>query len=113
VPDAVGKIDARLVLILPNLAKRLAVYPADLKRERVADQWSTANSLWKAWEREITRAGVTYRRNAFRNSYISYRLAILQDIRQVAQETGTSPEMIRRNYMVPIPRATAEEWFAI
>ncbi len=100
-PDAVGKIDARLVLILPNLSKRLADYPAEQKHDRVAVNWSTANSLWKAWERAITNAGVPYRRNAFRNSYISYRLAILQDVRQVAEETGTSPEMIRRNYLVP------------
>lgn len=113
VPDAVGKIDARLVLILPNLARRLASYPADIKHERVATDWATANSLWRAWEREITGAGVPYRRNAFRNSYISYRLAILQDIRRVAEETGTSPEMIRRNYLVPISKTVAEEWFAL
>ncbi len=113
VPDAVGKIDARLVLILPNLSRHLANFPAEMKHDRVATNWGTANSLWKAWEREITNAGVPYRRNAFRNSYISYRLAILQDIRRVAEETGTSPEMIRRNYLVPISRTVAEEWFAL
>jgi len=76
-------------------------------------EWSSANSLWHAWEREVEKAGVPYRRNAFRNSYISYRLAILQDINRVAEETGTSPEMIRRNYLVPISRTVAEEWFAL
>lgn len=113
VPDAVGKIDARLVLILPNLAKRLAGHPVDIKHGRVAADWASANSLWHAWERELEKAGVPYRRNAFRNSYISYRLAILQDIRRVAEETGTSPEMIRRNYLVPISRSEAEKWFAL
>ncbi len=113
VPDAVGKIDARLVLILPNLAKRLAAHPVDIKHGRVAAEWASANSLWHAWEREVEKAGVPYRRNAFRNSYISYRLAILQDVNRVAEETGTSPEMIRRNYLVPISRTVAEEWFAL
>ena len=113
VPDAVGKIDARLVLILPNLGKRLAEYSADLKHGRVAGDWASANSLWHAWEREVEKAGVPYRRNAFRNSYISYRLAILQDVNRVAEETGTSPQMIRRNYLVPISRTVAEEWFAL
>ena len=113
VPDAVGKIDARLVLILPNLGKRLSEHAADIKHGRVAAEWSSANSLWHAWEREVEKAGVPYRRNAFRNSYISYRLAILQDINRVAEETGTSPEMIRRNYLVPISRTVAEEWFAL
>jgi integrase len=113
VPDAVGKIDARLVLILPNLAKRLSGHPAEIKHGRAAADWASANSLWHAWEREVEKAGVPYRRNAFRNSYISYRLAILQDINRVAEETGTSPEMIRRNYLVPISRTAAEEWFAL
>jgi integrase len=113
VPDAVGKIDARLVLILPNLGKRLSEHAADIKHGRVAAEWSSANSLWHAWERQVEKAGVPYRRNAFRNSYISYRLAILQDINRVAEETGTSPEMIRRNYLVPISRTVAEAWFAL
>jgi len=37
----------------------------------------------------------------------------LQDINRVAEETGTSPEMIRRNYLVPISRTFAEEWFSL
>jgi hypothetical protein len=39
---------------------------------------------------------VPYRRNAFRNSYFTYRLVILDDIKKVAEEGGTSPEMPSR-----------------
>ncbi len=115
VPDAAGKIDARLVPILPNLGRRLGDCAADLKRGRVAAGWSSANSLWHAWEREVEKAGVPYRRNAFRNSYISFRLAIQQDINRVPWKTGTSPAMIKKNYVSrgPISRTQAVEWFTL
>lgn len=115
VPDAVGKLNARLVPILPNLGKRLRDYAPDLKHGRVVADWSSANSLWHAWKGAVEGAGIPYRRNVFRNSYISYRLAILEDIGRVAAETGTSPAMIKKNYLsrAPISRAQAAEWFAL
>jgi hypothetical protein len=115
VPDAVGKICVRRVPLLPNLQTRLAKYPADLKRERVSAEWPSANSLTRAWRRVIEKAGVPYRRNAFRNSYITYRLILTEDIGKVAEECGTSPKMIKKNYQsrAAISRATAEEWFSI
>jgi len=60
---------------------------------------------------------VPYRRNAFRNSYFTYRLAILGagEIKTVAKEGGTSVAMLEKNYLsrVPVSRAMAEEWFAL
>ena len=60
-------------------------------------------------------AGIRYKRNAFRNSYITYRLIVTEDIAKVAEETGTSPRMIKKNYQsrAAISRATAEEWFSL
>jgi integrase len=115
VPDAVGKICARLVPLLPNLQTRLAKYAAEVKRERVSVDWPSANSLTRAWARTAEKAGVPYKRNAFRNSYITYRLIITEDINKVAEECGTSPRMIKKNYQsrAAISRATAEEWFAL
>jgi hypothetical protein len=115
VPDAVGKICARRVPLLPNLQARLAKYPAESKQGRVSVNWPSANSLTRAWRRVIEKAGVSYKRNAFRNSYITYRLILTEDIGKVAEECGTSPKMIKKNYQsrAAISRATAEEWFAI
>ena len=115
VPDAVGKLNARIIPILPNLGKRLRDYAPDLKHGRVVADWSSANALWHAWKGAVEGAGVPYRRNAFRNSYISYRLAVLQSIDRVAAEAGTSPAMIKKNYLsrAPISREQAEEWFAL
>lgn len=115
VPDAVGKISARRVPILPNLKSRLAAYKSEMKKGRVAADWVLANSLYHSWQRATEKAGVPYKRNGLRNSYITYRLIITDNINQVAEECGTSPNMIKKNYQsrAAISKATAEEWFAI
>lgn len=115
IPDAVGKIDARRVPILPNLNRRMAAHPASIKHDRVAVNWTIANSLYHAWKRVCKKAGVPYLRNAFRNSYFSYRLVILGNIDLVAEEGGTSAGELKKNYLsrAPITRAMAEEWFSL
>jgi len=103
------------VPLLPNLQTRLAKYSAELKRERISADLPSANSLTRAWARIAAKAGVPYKRNGFRNSFITYRLIITEDIGKVAEECGTSPKMIKKNYQsrAAISRATAEEWFAL
>jgi integrase len=115
IPDAVGKIDARHVPILPALDRRLQAIAADVKHDRVSAEWKSANSLYHAWQRLCRKAGVPYRKNAFRKSYFTYRLVILGNIAQVAEEGGTSIEMLKKNYLsrAPVSRATAEEWFSL
>jgi integrase len=115
IPDPVGKIDARRVPILPALARRLKNIAAEIKHDRVAAEWSIANSLYHAWKRVCKKAGVPYRRNAFRNSYFTYRLAIVGNPQTVAEEGGTSKEMLEKNYLsrAPVSRAMADEWFAL
>jgi hypothetical protein len=115
IPDAVGKVDARRVPILTNLKCRLAAHPAKIKKDRVAVNWTIANSLYHAWQKVCKKAGVPNRRNAFRNSYFTYRLAIVDDINVVAEEGGTSPGELKKNYLsrAPISRAMAGEWFSL
>ena len=93
----------------------VAAYSAEAKPGRVSVDWPSANSLTRAWRRVIDKAGVPYKRNAFRSSYITYRLILTKDIAKVAEETGTSPRMIKKNYQsrAAISRATAEEWFSL
>jgi integrase len=117
VPDAVGKIDARRVPILPGLAKRLQAIPEAVKHDRISVKWKSANSLYHAWQRLCKKAGVPYLHNAFRNSYFTYRLVILgaDKINAVAEEGGTSVEMLKQNYLsrAPVSMAQAEEWFSL
>jgi hypothetical protein len=116
IPDAVGKIDARRVPILQNLAARLQKIPLETKHERVAADWSIANSLYHAWKRVCKKAGVPYKRNAFRKSYFSYRLVVLDgDLKKVADEGGTSEKMLKKQYLTrgAISLSMAEEWFSL
>ena len=54
-----------------------------------------------------------WRRNALRHSYISYRLALVQDIAKVAFEAGNSPQMVHSNYKALMTERATKAWFEI
>src|SRR5260370_23245176 len=84
----------RIVPISDNLARWLAIAPRSAER------------IWrysKAWFFESMRniasdANIKWKQNALRHSFISYRLAEIQDVNRVALEAGNSPQMIFRHY---------------
>ena len=55
----------------------------------------------------------TWKRNALRHSFISYRLAVLKDVAAVALEAGNSPTMIFRNYRALVTESEGKTWFSI
>ncbi|MBN9692506.1 MAG: tyrosine-type recombinase/integrase [Verrucomicrobia bacterium] len=58
-------------------------------------------------------AGVDWKRNALRHSYISYRLAITADPARVATESGNSAAMVHAHYKALVTEAEAKSWFDI
>jgi len=108
----------RLVPITPNLAQWLAV--SDRSAGRV---WRHS----KAWFFESVRDTVkrindtrkpkaprfVWKANALRHSFISYRLAEVQDVNKVALEAGNSPRMIFQHYRELCTPADARTWFAL
>ncbi|MEY4385535.1 MAG: hypothetical protein RLY20_818 [Verrucomicrobiota bacterium] len=54
-----------------------------------------------------------WKHNALRHSFISYRVAQIQNVAQVALEAGNSPGMIFKHYRELVRPADAERWFAI
>jgi integrase len=54
-----------------------------------------------------------WKRNALRHSFISYRVADIQNVAQVALEAGNSPAMIFSNYRELVTPQDAETWFGI
>jgi integrase len=54
-----------------------------------------------------------WKHNALRHSFISYRVAEIQNIAQVSLEAGNSPQMIFKHYRELVRPAAAKEWFAI
>lgn len=113
ITDAIAKVNQRAVPIHDNLQRRLAAYPEDQKRDRVCKRWTSSNALYHVWKRVTDKAGLPYKKNGFRNSYISYRLAQTKDINLVAYESGNSPEMIRKYYLDLVTPEQAAAWFAL
>lgn len=58
-------------------------------------------------------AAFKWKHNALRHSFISYRVADIQNVAQVALEAGNSPQMIFKHYRELVRPAAAKEWFAL
>lgn len=99
----------RLVPIAPNLAAWLATMTE--KKGRIYPY--TVNNSYARLERRAQWAGIAWKHNALRHSYVSYRVAQTQNVDQVSMESGNSPRMIHRNYRELVTAKQAEEWFAI
>jgi len=54
-----------------------------------------------------------WKHNALRHSFISYRVAQIQNVAQVALEAGNSPRMVFSNYRELVRAKDAEKWFGI
>ena len=64
-------------------------------------------------EREENERIFEWKHNALRHSFISYRVADIQNVAQVALEAGNSPRMVFSNYRELVRPADAKKWFAI
>jgi integrase len=77
--------------------------------------------IWKGNEREFyfaqeaaaEAAGIEWRANALRHSFVSYRLADVQSAAQVALEAGNSPQMVFRHYREVVKPIAAKAWFGV
>jgi hypothetical protein len=54
-----------------------------------------------------------WKHNALRHSFISYRVADIQNVAQVALEAGNSPQMIFKHYRELVRPAEAKAWFGL
>jgi integrase len=99
----------RLVPILPNLAQWLAPY----SRAKGKVWKDNERALLDARAETVKAAGVEWKDNALRHSWISYRLAEIQDAAKVALEAGNSPAMIFKHYRELVRPEAAAQWFAI
>ena len=99
--------ERRLVPIQANLKKWLAKYHRP--NGKVVSYANTTKQLLKI----AKVAGVKWKHNALRHSFISYRVAETADVPRVSDEAGNSPAMIRQHYLRRVKPAAASEWFAI
>ena len=65
----------------------------------------------EALEPVKTASKVKWKANALRHSFISYRVAEIQNIHQVAQEAGNTPGVIYSSYRELVTPDEAARWF--
>lgn len=51
--------------------------------------------------------------NAFRHSYVSYRVASTGNVAETSLEAGNSPGVIFKNYRKPVSKEDGEQWFQL
>ena len=75
--------------------------------------WGTAVPAGAETAKEEGWNAFAWKHNALRHSFISYRVADIQNVAQVALEAGNSPQMIFKHYRELVRPAAAKAWFAI
>jgi integrase len=107
--DVAKTASRRLVPILPNLAQWLTPYA-----RQSGQVWKgTRKDLLRARAACVKEADTAWKDNACRHSFISYRLADIQNAAQVALEAGNSPQIIFRHYRELVKPDAAKTWFAV
>lgn len=99
----------RLVPISDNLAAWLK--PSAQEAGKV---WPHSAPYLFELQREAGKAaGVPWKHNALRHSFISYRLAMVKNVDQVAMEAGNSAQMIFQHYRELVTEESAQAWFGL
>lgn len=99
----------RIVPILPNLAAWLRPYA-----KKTGAVWpGLHDAFYDRQQDTATAAGVRWKPNALRHSFISYRLADIQNAAQVALEAGNSAAVVFKHYRELVKPADAKRWFNV
>jgi integrase len=96
---------------LVPVQKNLVAWLKDYRKERgpVCEFANITKQLLKLAD----DAGMKWKHNALRHSYISYRVAECADVPRVADESGNSSTVIRTNYLRRVKPKQAAAWFSI
>ena len=121
-----GKFDSDCIIVPKGKVKkrgksrRIVPMPANLKAwlkpfERKAGKvWPHSKPyLYESLAVVAVKAKVPWKSNALRHSFVSYRVADIKNVPQVALEAGNSAQMIDSNYRELVTEAESKKWFAI
>ena len=111
----------RLVPISENLRAWLAPYAQ--KEGSIRPVTRTSYNLLKIARKaavaKLSEAGEAapnlkdWPNNALRHSFVSYRLALVANAAQVAEECGHSVQIMKQHYRELVTAREAEKWFAV
>jgi len=112
IPAEIAKTKHRRIIpISENLMSWLLPYQASTGR--ISSRWQNPQTLTQAFDRHGKGLGIHVGDNKFRNSFISYRVAVTHDVPRVSGESGNSPEVIKREYLELATEADGKRWFSI
>lgn len=111
----------RLVPLLPNLRAWLAPHAkgTGLVRPSQRTSYLLYGLAKKKAVEALTAAGQpcsnleNWPHNALRHSFVSYRLAVVANAAQVAEECGHSIGIMKRNYRELVTPSDGAKWFAV
>ncbi len=99
----------RMAPLLPNLKRILKPFA---KPE--GKVWPHSHPyLYELLRETAAKAKITLKDNGLRHSFVSYRVAQMKNVPQVALESGNSPNIIDSNYRELVTEIDAQQWFAI
>jgi integrase len=99
----------RIVPILPNLNRWIASFTSQSGKVSKL----TPKIEQKRRNETAKASGVKWKANGLRHSFISYRMAVIQNAAQVSIEAGNSPAIIFKNYRKPIRPDAGVAYFGI
>lgn len=70
-------------------------------------------NLSNQYEKLASKVRVEWKRNALRHSFVSYRVADMDNIPQVAMESGHTVRELQTDYLRVVDKEAAKTWFAL
>jgi integrase len=70
-------------------------------------------NVYNQYGKVARKAGVTWKRNAHRHGFASYRTALIKNLDQVSLEAGHTKNQLLANYFQVVGEASAKAWFSI
>lgn len=99
----------RIVPMLPNLKAWLTPFA-----KRTGLVWPFSKPyLYESLAALTVKAKIQWKENALRHGFVSFRVAQIKNIPQVAFECGNSPQIIASNYRELVTEQDAAKWFSI
>lgn len=108
----------RTIPLLDNLRAWLAPHckvsgPVCVYRNVASELTRLVRDINARRKERMVNGAFMWKKNALRHSFISYRVAAIQNVAQVALEAGNSPQMIFRHYRELVTEQEAKVWFSI
>ena len=111
-PEVTKTSSRRVVPIQPALAAWLRL-PFIKKEGNVTPPYQNLDNLTRGMVAAAVAANVTPKRNGFRHSFGTYRLAVTRNAPQTSLEMGNSVAKLMKNYNKAATPAQGKAWFAV